>query len=155
MLITLLISLLIILFLPILINPIRLGLWIISLAILTALNLSFIIRSWFGFILFLIYIGGLLVIFAYFVAIDPNKKLKVFDPIFIPLLITTLFIYNSCSCWALPTTLFSSITLSNYFLLLTLEFVPALIVIAGGLLIILIAAVKITNRSQGALRPFK
>lgn len=32
---------------------------------------------WFGFIIFLIYIGGILVIFAYFTAIQPNQEIRI------------------------------------------------------------------------------
>lgn len=37
---------------------------------------------WFGFIIFLIYIGGMLVIFAYFVAIQPNQQFDLKTPLF-------------------------------------------------------------------------
>jgi len=58
--------------LPLIAQPLRLGLCIIIstlfLCSLTAATLS----AWYGYILFLIYVGGLLVMFAYVAALSPN-----------------------------------------------------------------------------------
>lgn len=57
---------------PLIAQPLSLGLSIIVsslfLCTLTALTLS----SWYAYILFLIYVGGLLVMFAYVAALSPN-----------------------------------------------------------------------------------
>merc|ERR1712048_1251973 len=58
--------------LPLMAQPLSLGIIImissLFLCVLTALTLS----SWYAYILFLIYVGGLLVIFAYVAALSPN-----------------------------------------------------------------------------------
>lgn len=147
-------TLLITILLPILLTPITLGLFIIILAALTAINIFFTTASWFRLILFLIYIGGLLVIFAYFLAIRPNNKIKILDPIILPLFVFLSFLFSSIHSLLLPTSITSNLIYSNFHCLLTLNFLPTLIIIAFTLLVILISAVKITNRSLGALRPF-
>ena len=57
-------------------SPVTLGFWVLLLSILTSLLIGCIFLSWFGFIVFLIYIGGILVIFSYFVAIQPNQNIN-------------------------------------------------------------------------------
>lgn len=141
--------------LPLIYNPITLGLWIITLAIFVAISIIILTRSWLRFITFLIYIGGLLVIFAYFVAIDPNKKLKIIDPIILPTVFFVILLFSTRRFWLLPTLNSSSISNINTKILLIIQYSPILITIGITLLISLIAVVKITKRSQGSLRPYK
>lgn len=58
---------------PIIAQPLRLGLIVIIIAIVLRVIVGFLFVSWFGFLLFLIYVGGLLVIFAYVVVLMPNN----------------------------------------------------------------------------------
>ena len=51
---------------------VTIGAILILRSILTTVFTSFVSNSWYGFILFLIYITGLLVLFGYFLAIRPN-----------------------------------------------------------------------------------
>lgn len=44
-------------------------------------------RSWFRFIIFLIYLGGILVLFVYIASISPNKKLHFFWRKILPLIL--------------------------------------------------------------------
>jgi NADH-ubiquinone oxidoreductase chain 6 len=55
-------------------NPIRLGVIVWAVALMSALIMGLLVYSWFGYIIFLVYVGGLLVIFGYFAAISPNIK---------------------------------------------------------------------------------
>lgn len=61
-----------ILMLPLIIQPLRLGIILILLTLLICIVRSLIISSWYGYILFLIYVGGLLVIFVYVASLSPN-----------------------------------------------------------------------------------
>merc|ERR1711893_494660 len=62
----------ILLLLPLIAQPLRLGLVIILLTLMICCLRALLISSWYGYILFLIYVGGLLVIFAYVAALSPN-----------------------------------------------------------------------------------
>jgi NADH-ubiquinone oxidoreductase chain 6 len=62
--------------------PLSLGLWILILSISISVLIRTSFSRWFGFIIFLIYIGGILVIFAYFVAIQPNQQFNLKTPTF-------------------------------------------------------------------------
>lgn len=58
---------------PIMVQPLRLGLIVMFVSIILSGIVGFIFISWFGFLLFLIYVGGLLVMFAYVVVLMPNN----------------------------------------------------------------------------------
>jgi NADH-ubiquinone oxidoreductase chain 6 len=140
--------------LPLASTPLTLGLWVLILALIIATWLSLITLSWFRMILFLIYIRGILVIFAYFVAITPNytipNKLLAYAVIL-------LFI----SCVA---TLSQATLIPIHF---TEEILPSvqqfmfkpsqrtiLIFLVVLLFLAIVLTVKISDRNQGPLRPF-
>nr|YP_010610755.1 NADH dehydrogenase subunit 6 [Muusoctopus johnsonianus]WAP91575.1 NADH dehydrogenase subunit 6 [Muusoctopus johnsonianus] len=56
----------------ILIQPLSLGFVIMMVSIFMSVSISFFIYSWYGFMLFLVYVGGLLVMFMYIVSLIPN-----------------------------------------------------------------------------------
>ena len=56
-------------------NPVSMGVTVLILALLSTIIVGFYISSWVCFIVFLIYIRGILVLFSYFVAISPNKPI--------------------------------------------------------------------------------
>nr|YP_010583778.1 NADH dehydrogenase subunit 6 [Scaeurgus unicirrhus]UXN83974.1 NADH dehydrogenase subunit 6 [Scaeurgus unicirrhus] len=56
----------------ILIQPLSLGFLIMLISIFMSVVISFFIYSWYGFMLFLVYIGGLLVMFMYIISLIPN-----------------------------------------------------------------------------------
>jgi len=57
-------------------HPISLGAVIFLLRGLCCLIIGREVSSWYGYIIFLIYVGGILVIFAYIVALAPNPHFK-------------------------------------------------------------------------------
>jgi NADH-ubiquinone oxidoreductase chain 6 len=145
----------ILLFLPLISTPLGLGLWILILALIVATSITVSISAWFSFILFLIYIGGLLVIFAYFVAIRPNKKINLLSPFLIPIIgLTFILIFKTHLTWTRRLIEFSNHPINTFSSLFFKNSIPFLIIIALSLLLILISVVKITNRTEGPLRPF-
>ena len=142
---------------PILHTPLFLGslilLYSLIISAITAIHTS----SWFGLILFIIYIGGILVIFAYFAALSPNQihytptLLIIFPP-------STLLFYflliNAQNKYTTPSFIHLSITKINS-LLYTQEQAPILIFLVVLLLLALIIVVKITKHTTGPLRPFQ
>jgi len=76
-------------------TPLALGLWVLILSISISLLTSLIYSSWFGFILFLIYIGGMLVIFAYFVRIQPNQQFSLKNSFFFSFLVFINLLVNT------------------------------------------------------------
>lgn len=132
-------------------SPLSLGLWVLILSV----NISFLIRSifssWFGFILFLIYVGGILVIFAYFVRIQPNqqfglKRSLIFSfLVFINIIsnnyIVIIDIISNISWW-----INSLFNMSNLSVIILLGFI---------LFLALVIVVKITTLIIAPLRPYK
>lgn len=138
-------------------SPISMGLWIL----LIALSLSWIVgrtlNPWFAIIIFLVYIGGILIIFAYFSALTPNQTLN-FSPLlftFIPLFTTLLLLLSNMQLFTpAPFQLTLPLTLAPITILYTPRNCLLLLRIALILLLILVIVVKITNITKGPLRPF-
>jgi len=147
---------------PLMAQPLSLGLSIIIsslfLCILTALTLS----SWYAYILFLIYVGGLLVIFAYVAALSPNVLFRGGGPLFFfisifRVLLGLLYFYPFPDLTSIfPLEASSSIkTLKVYGCQLVSEG-SAFILIGLGLILLinLVAVVKICYYQHASLRPF-
>ena len=130
-------------------NPLTSGLLILLLALSIAGMYASIISSWYAFLVFLIYIGGILVIFSYFVALIPNQeKISIKLKTAIPILFIRITIYYMAPLPVLPYqhhSIFSLYTTSNSSILLLLALL---------LLLTIVIIVKITNLSKGPLRPF-
>lgn len=75
-------------------TPIQINIIIILTALLISIIMCLFNFSWFRFIIFLLYIGGILVIFIYFSTLIPNQTFyfKPFIKILLPRLITVLYI---------------------------------------------------------------
>ena len=75
------------------IAPLPLGLSLLLARVFLALQTAIMVPTWVGLIIFLIYVGGLLVIFSYFIAIQPNQQLGAPIIIFITLISFPLFLF--------------------------------------------------------------
>jgi len=136
------------------ITPLHLRFIILLFAITSAIWFAIYSSSWFALTIFIVYVGGILVIFAYFVAISPNYNISL-TPLLITFSIslTLLFIILS-SLKVLPITF----TKENSHIIISFPFFP----IQGPILIFLILilflaivfVVKIARRNSGPLRPF-
>lgn len=134
-------------------NPFSIGLLILLTALIIACIYSLTCSSWLGFLIFLIYIGGILIIFSYFLAIIPNQSTINIKLILLP--VSTLFISLLTSIFAFDswTTSFTNPKLLTEFIFSYYNH-PLLIIILLTLLFTMIIVVKICNLSKGPLRAF-
>lgn len=137
---------------PLISSPLLIGLWVLILAFRLSAWIGVLGIRWFGLILFLVYIGGILVIFIYFVAITPNQQheLKIFyviPIIFFLFLIIVLLgdLFGSFS---------KVISFNRENIIFSISHGFRLIFIFIMLFVGLVIVVKVTNRISGPLRPF-
>nr|YP_010043016.1 NADH dehydrogenase subunit 6 [Ampullaceana lagotis]QPC56785.1 NADH dehydrogenase subunit 6 [Ampullaceana lagotis] len=79
---------------PMLISPVSLGGLLIFISISFVILISLMSSAWYGYLLFLIYIGGLLVLFIYMCMISSNTMFKLEVPQVLLLLFTLLFYFS-------------------------------------------------------------
>lgn len=131
------------------INPLTMGIVILSISLILTLTYSLILTSWIAFLIFLIYVGGILVIFTYFVALTPNQQTSIIIVplllIFIASLILTRFTKN------LPV---SPSTNKFIYTFYQVNNIQLLLVLALILLFTIVVVVKLVINNKGPLRPF-
>nr|YP_010713414.1 NADH dehydrogenase subunit 6 [Dinobdella ferox]WDA96089.1 NADH dehydrogenase subunit 6 [Dinobdella ferox] len=124
--------------------------------LLISLNLAWLISllysSWYSFMIFLIYVGGMLIMFSYFVALNPNQYLKMKSMMY-------FFISMSIILLILFKLFFNKELFSNSYnymidILYTTDFLPLLIYLILILLIMMLLVSKLVSFSKGPLRPF-
>nr|UYX79097.1 NADH dehydrogenase subunit 6 [Turris chaldaea] len=151
------------LMLPLMSQPLSLGLSIMLSTLLMCIISAMTLSSWYGYILFLIYVGGLLVMFSYVAALSPNILFGSGIPVLF-FFVTTIFL--SLTMYFYPLIDLCSIDhLMNYNKLKFLKMYgvemvsPHMISILIGLAIILlinlVVVVKICYYQRASLRPFK
>lgn len=134
------------------INPLSIGITILFIALIVAVLFSYSISSWIAFLIFLIYVRGILVIFSYFVSLTPNQTTNIISIILI--LLTSYTILYSTSFFIHINSHYSSnylTQINRFYLKLN---TPILIILAIVLLITIIIVVKLTINTKGPLRPF-
>ena len=130
-------------------SPINIGILVLSVAFLIAIRLSIFCSGWFGFITFIIYVGGMLVIFAYFAALQPNQHITNWRWIYAPFtFFVLLYLLFSNSSLIAP---INSFKIHDIYSLTNLS-IP--IILALILFLALIIVVKTAKAEQGPLRPF-
>nr|WOA00241.1 NADH dehydrogenase subunit 6 [Phascolosoma sp. f LL-2023] len=138
--------------LPLTASPLTLGLWVLCLSMSTALLLSLSLCSWASLILVLVYIGGLNVLFAYFIATLPNYHLF-FKPLAIAFTTALLTFWTNYQFF--PSSLIQSPHQTIYITMMMCNTnMYIFLLIALILFLALIAVVKIASRHSGPLRPF-
>nr|YP_010318555.1 NADH dehydrogenase subunit 6 [Pseudopotamilla reniformis]ULD67134.1 NADH dehydrogenase subunit 6 [Pseudopotamilla reniformis] len=136
-------------------NPIAMGGLIIIQAALASIMLMSLASSWFSMMLFIIYVGGLLVMFSYFIALGPNQHLYLL-PDLICLFIMYLPLFIGFTKWPMKMPIINTFlaTPQPPLAIYTPENFWVLILLVITLFFALILVVKISNRSAGPLRPF-
>lgn len=135
------------------ISPFSMAVTILLVALSVSGLYATLYSSWLAFLLFLIYVGGILVIFSYFLAIIPNQHQFNYYSTIIPLLSITIFILFSIF---IPDTWTSSIP--DYSSLTTIIFnsynLSTLILLVLILLFTMIVVIKACKIEKGPLRSF-
>ncbi len=133
-------------------NPLTIGLLILFLALILSVTFSLSISSWVALLIFLIYIGGMLVIFSYFVAITPNQNLSAI--VLINTLFSSIFVLAFISYIL---NIFTPLNI-NYITQTNIIYekynIPVLIILALILLFTIVVVVKVSIHNKGPLRPF-
>nr|YP_010454091.1 NADH dehydrogenase subunit 6 [Eumandya parva]QXJ42068.1 NADH dehydrogenase subunit 6 [Eumandya parva] len=146
------------------IQPLSLGFMLMNMVFFVSVMISMIIFNWYGYLLFLVYVGGMLVMFMYVISLIPNfiflsgKVFFYFFVIFISFMLMNFFMLkDNISIINKSMLMFNYDNLSmggssvimmydNFFCYLLLGFV---------LLFVLISVVKICYYCEGPLRVFK
>lgn len=132
------------------VSPINLGVIIIITAIIVATITAIISTSWFGFITFIIYVGGILVIFAYFAALQPNQPVIRWSWLLTPLIILIIIAANINN--TPPIHYINNLSTTELYNLSNLT-IPLLLALT--LFLALIIVVKVSHADEGPLRPFQ
>nr|BDQ44491.1 NADH dehydrogenase subunit 6 [Manus koellikeri] len=133
-------------------TPIMLGINILIMALLLSATLASSMSSWYAFLVFLIYVGGMLVMFAYFLALSPNQQMPTkSNVIYIGM---TLIILTIVAIITDTKIFISQEMLQDNTYLYSTSTAPILVLLALILLLTMVIVVKLTNRSGGPLRPF-
>nr|ARH54738.1 NADH dehydrogenase subunit 6 [Trigonopterus sp. 2 AH-2016] len=145
-------------------HPMSLGAVLLIQTFLIALASGFLyLNFWFSYILFLVMIGGMLVLFIYMTSIASNEKFnmpKHFLSIFTLSLVTflilmllpdnPLFFSHSTESLSINQTFkLTSLSMSKYF---NFPSMLGLMMLMAYLLVTLIAIVKVTDKTLGTLR---
>ncbi len=131
-------------------TPIIISITILLLALFLGLQTQTLFFSWFRYIIFLLYVGGILVVFIYFSSLIPNQKLP--TPLIL-LVSLSAFIVLSYSPDYQISSLNSTINLRENTVLFSNSNLILRLILILFLLILLLIVVKITNNSKRPLRP--
>ena len=127
-------------------QPLRMGIFLLFYCFFSSLIVYTFFSSWFSFSLFLIYIGGMLVLFGYILVLVPNFVFSVkISGIFFLVLIIFIFSPSGALAQGISFFSFRFFGLSNMFVYLSLAII---------LFIALVSVAKVCFFQVGALRPF-
>lgn len=134
--------------LPLSSNPLSLGIWVLIIAFSCAVVFRLRISSWVAIITFLVYVGGMMVIFSYFAALTPNYRLDIKSIVVffgvVYLVIIPIFINPA-----------AAIRNSSLRFLFSWESISFLFFLGLLLFFTLVAVVKLRRMPSGPLRPFR
>lgn len=136
-------------------SPLTLGLWLILITLISSVFILSTTSKWFGIVLFLVYVGGLLVIFSYFSAISPNQLTDI--SVIGRTLFSSLFLIGGpVILTQTPSFLGSWIKLPVHSQHLVLSSSNMIILVSAAVVLFLtmIMVIKVAPNHQGPLRPF-
>nr|WMC21048.1 NADH dehydrogenase subunit 6 [Chtenopteryx sicula] len=146
------------------IQPLSLGFMLMMMTLCSSFLIGMFTFSWYGYLLFLVYIGGLLVMFMYVISLIPNliflssKVFLYFFVIFFGFLVMNFFISKSLvgvDVKDLSLLDYSSLTMSGSGMIMMYDNFLCYLLLGVILLFVLISVVKICYYCEGPLRVFK
>lgn len=148
----------------IVIQPLRLGFMLIIVTLCVRGLVGIITFSWYGYLLFLVYIGGLLVMFMYVISLIPNliflssKVFMYFFIIFFGFIIMNFFVTKevvSVDIKDLSLFDYSTMRIGGGSMIMMYDNFMCYLLLGVILLFVLISVVKICYYCEGPLRVFK
>uniref|UniRef100_A0AAU6PTH1 NADH-ubiquinone oxidoreductase chain 6 n=1 Tax=Homidia sp. TaxID=3054010 RepID=A0AAU6PTH1_9HEXA len=113
--------------------------------------------SWFSFILFLIFLGGLMVLFVYITSLASNEMFKINYWDNSILMLTTLMLTLGLTNFTFFNEMWSNMTfsiLNKILMIFSKNMILPTLTIMSYLLFVLIVAVKISSMMEGPVRNF-
>nr|QBC73163.1 NADH dehydrogenase subunit 6 [Calliotropis micraulax] len=152
----------IVIVMPLMMQPLSLGLCVMVLSVFSCVCIGFCVSSWYGYVLFLVYVGGLLVMFAYVSALAPNNFFSSTKA-----LVGFVCSVVLCLSWGFWSYIIDDVGIVLFngdvgkvkyvgecgYMLVVPSGVSVMVVLGVILLINLLAVVKICYYQQGPLRP--
>nr|YP_010688063.1 NADH dehydrogenase subunit 6 [Torix tukubana]WBR65244.1 NADH dehydrogenase subunit 6 [Torix tukubana] len=132
--------------------PVIMMLNILIMALVTAWIYAFTLSTWYSFLIYLIYIGGMLIMFTYFVVLSPNEYLKI-KLYFTTLLMTFMMLMIPSMIIKDKFIIHNMYSFNSNDLYLNYN-IPILFFMVMLLLFMMLMIVKMINMSKGPLRPF-
>nr|APH08695.1 NADH dehydrogenase subunit 6 [Profundiconus teramachii] len=150
------------LILPLMSQPLSLGLVIMTSTLFMCMISAMVLSQWYGYILFLIYVGGLLVMFAYVAALSPNVLFGSGAPFLFFIVVTAFSVMFFYTYPFIDLSFMDSLNVYSKFKflktygieLVSPHMVSILIGLAFILLINLVVVVKVCYYQHASLRPF-
>nr|YP_010362081.1 NADH dehydrogenase subunit 6 [Agriotes fuscicollis]UNQ87641.1 NADH dehydrogenase subunit 6 [Agriotes fuscicollis] len=145
-------------------HPLSMGLILLIQSILIALITNMLAHNaWFSYILFMIMVGGMLVLFIYMTSVASNEKFMFSNKIFFSMVsfmfmvvifnsieqFSTYYMCTNMDMTKIPTNLMFNLSMSKY---INIPLNMWMITLIIYLLLALIAVVKITKITYGPLR---
>lgn len=134
-------------------NPFSMAINILLIALISSSMYATIHSTWLSLLIFLIYIGGILVIFSYFLAIFPNQQKFNTHSITIPIISVIIFIVilvMTADSWVSYSPLLHPVTITIFYA----YNIPALIILVIILLFTMVVVIKVCKLEKGPLRSF-
>nr|YP_010454156.1 NADH dehydrogenase subunit 6 [Rossia macrosoma]QXJ42172.1 NADH dehydrogenase subunit 6 [Rossia macrosoma] len=145
------------------IQPLSLGFMLMSMVLCMSILMGMIIFSWYGYLLFLVYVGGMLVMFAYVISLIPNfifissKVVLYFFSIFFGFMLMNFFIIKDMIDVEVKDIVmfnYSSVSMGGGSVIMTYDNFFCYLLLGFILLFVLISVVKICYYCEGPLRVF-
>nr|YP_010233995.1 NADH dehydrogenase subunit 6 [Hyriopsis bialata]QTA71691.1 NADH dehydrogenase subunit 6 [Hyriopsis bialata] len=140
-------------------HPLSLGMMILLLAFINCATIA-TMSPWYAYLLFFIFIGGMLVMFAYIASLSPNMMFSINNQLMPTIMtaISLMFLMSPGLTFNLPTNQELKLSITSMNQMVSSLYLQngnmCLAVLACLLLFTMIIVVKLCKPKMGALRPF-